>query len=131
MTTTPMPMDHPAPTYEEVGYMDRLGDKLVIHFHGSPEKYYAQCEDMKALAAGGLMKDMIRLRRRDESQTVLFGERDDLPGGSAVLSYSKKSIRLNLPGDARMLMINTARVDNVINGRSPSCPVSVFKSGEV
>ena len=124
MTTTTQ--DQPAPMFNTVGTVTRSGPNIMIRFHGKPDRFYAPCEDMQHLASGGIMNDTIRLRRRDESQATLFGKSGDLPGGTAALSYSKKLIRLNIPGRDAMTLINVSRLVGVIRGDEQSCPVSVM-----
>jgi len=118
-----MKQDGPAPSFDEVGYVEPGTDMLVIRLNNSPDKYLVNRDEMGYLMKGVTMNETIRIRRRDEGQSVLFGDVAELPGGTATLTFSKKSIRLNLPGDERMLLIVISKLQKMMNREEPSCPV--------
>lgn len=112
-----------AATFDEVGLVELNGPTITIRLQGCPDKYHASREEIEWLIQGVNMDESVRLRRRDEGQSVLFGDVAELPGGTAALTFSKKSIRLNLPGDERMLLIVISKLQKLLNREEPSCPV--------
>jgi len=118
-----MTPDKPAPSFDEVGYVETGGDRLVVRLDNSPDKFSMNREEVDHLIRGITMNEVIRIRRRDEGQSVLFGDVAELPGGTATLTFSKKSIRLNIPGDERMLLIVISKLQKMMNREEPSCPV--------
>ncbi len=126
-----MSHDGPAPAFDEVGHVEAGGDKLVIRFDTSPDKYILSREEVDYLIRGITMNETIRIRRRDEGQSVLFGDVAEIPGGTATLTFSKKSVRLNIPGDERMLLIVISKLQKLMNREEPSCPVIQMKKAVV
>ena len=126
-----MKQDGPAPSFDEVGYVEPGTDMLVIRLNNSPDKYLVNRDEMGYLMKGVTMNETIRIRRRDEGQSVLFGDVAELPGGTATLTFSKKSIRLNLPGDERMLLIVISKLQKMMNREEPSCPVIQMRKAVV
>lgn len=115
--------DKPAPSFDEVGHVETGGDRLVVRFDNSPDKFIMNREEVDHLIRGITMNEVIRIRRRDEGQSVLFGDVAELPGGTAALTFSKKSIRLNIPGDDRVLLIVISKLQKLLNREEPSCPI--------
>jgi len=118
-----MTPDKPTPSFDEVGYVETGGDRLVVRLDNSPDKFSMNREEVDHLIRGITMNEVIRIRRRDEGQSVLFGDVAELPGGTATLTFSKKSIRLNLPGDDRMLLIVISKLQKLLNREEQSCPI--------
>ena len=110
-------------TFDEVGLVELNGPTITIRLQGCPDKYHASREEIEWLIQGVKMDESVRLRRRDEGQSVLFGDVSEMPGGTATLTYSKKSIRLALPDDPRMLLITISGLQKLLQRDEQVCPV--------